>query len=98
MSLQLKFLLQSEQKRLGKISLRRDDCSLIVSSPVDLQHHLFLLTFSGELHMAPIHEIPGRIQNVLDFATGTGIWAVDFGMSPSPSQSKILQILILTFS
>jgi hypothetical protein len=45
----------------------------------DLQHHLFLLTLSGELYNAPIKDLPGGLHNVLDIATGTGIWAIDFG-------------------
>ena len=32
--------------------------------------------------MAPIEEIPGGVRNVLDIGTGTGIWAIDFGMAP----------------
>ncbi|KAG4440548.1 hypothetical protein IFR05_003964 [Cadophora sp. M221] len=44
----------------------------------DLQHHLFLLTLSGELYNAPIKDIPGGLHNVLDIATGTGIWAIEF--------------------
>jgi hypothetical protein len=47
---------------------------------LDLQHHLFTLTFDGKLHIAPIEEIKGGIQNVLDIGTGTGIWAMDFGI------------------
>ncbi|KAL5326129.1 hypothetical protein ACEPPN_007267 [Leptodophora sp. 'Broadleaf-Isolate-01'] len=45
---------------------------------LDLQHHLFLLTLSGELYNAPIKDIPGGLHNVLDIATGTGIWAIEF--------------------
>ncbi|PVH80984.1 S-adenosyl-L-methionine-dependent methyltransferase [Cadophora sp. DSE1049] len=44
----------------------------------DLQHHLFLLTLNGELYNAPIKDIPGGLHNVLDIATGTGIWAIEF--------------------
>lgn len=42
----------------------------------DLQHHLFYLTLDGKLYLAPIAEEPRR---VLDIATGSGIWAIDFG-------------------
>jgi hypothetical protein len=45
----------------------------------DLQHQLFLLTLSGELYNAPIKDLPGGIHNALDLATGTGIWAIEFG-------------------
>jgi hypothetical protein len=47
----------------------------------DLQHHLFLLTLSGKLHLAPIR----NPQNVLDIGTGTGIWAMEFGAFPFSS-------------
>ncbi|KAI1342281.1 S-adenosyl-L-methionine-dependent methyltransferase [Xylariaceae sp. FL0016] len=42
---------------------------------LDLQHELFVITINGRHHLAPIPENPGR---VLDLATGTGIWAVEF--------------------
>ncbi|KAN0108726.1 S-adenosyl-L-methionine-dependent methyltransferase [Hyaloscypha variabilis] len=45
---------------------------------LDLQHHLFTLTFDGKLHIAPIEELKGGVHNVLDIGTGTGIWAIDF--------------------
>jgi hypothetical protein len=54
-----------------------ENCVLTI---LDLQHHLFTLTFDGKLHIAPIEEIKGGIHNVLDIGTGTGIWAMDFGM------------------
>ncbi|KAL0933378.1 methyltransferase domain-containing protein [Colletotrichum truncatum] len=44
---------------------------------LDLQHHLFLLTFDDKLHLAPLSsENPPK--RVLDIGTGTGIWATDF--------------------
>ncbi|KAE9370618.1 S-adenosyl-L-methionine-dependent methyltransferase, partial [Stipitochalara longipes BDJ] len=43
---------------------------------LDLQHHLFLLGLHGRLYLAPIED--GPLHNVLDVATGTGIWATDF--------------------
>jgi predicted RNA methylase len=52
----------------------------VLSIP-DLQHHLFTMTFDGKLHIAPIEEIKGGIHNVLDIGTGTGIWAIDFGIN-----------------
>jgi hypothetical protein len=42
----------------------------------DIQHGLFLLTLDGNLHLAPLE---GAIHNALDIATGTGIWAIEFG-------------------
>lgn len=41
---------------------------------VDLQHHLFRMTMNGSLYAAPV----SNPQNVLDIATGTGIWAIEF--------------------
>jgi hypothetical protein len=46
---------------------------------LDIQHHLMLLTFDGKLHVAPIENMAGGLHNVLDIATGTGNWAIDFG-------------------
>lgn len=42
---------------------------------LDLLHHIWRLTIGGSLFRAPI-SAPKR---VLDFGTGTGIWAIDFG-------------------
>ncbi|CZS95672.1 related to methyltransferase [Rhynchosporium agropyri] len=42
---------------------------------LDLQHHLFMLTFSKKLHLCPL---PEKLHRVLDVGTGTGIWAIDF--------------------
>jgi ubiquinone/menaquinone biosynthesis C-methylase UbiE len=44
----------------------------------DLQHHSFKVMLDGKLNLAPISN-PKR---VLDLATGTGIWAIEFGTSP----------------
>jgi SAM-dependent methyltransferase len=54
---------------------------------LDLQHQLFLMAFEDKLHLAPLEDLRGGIQNVIDIATGTGIWAIDFG---SPSLSSFL--------
>ncbi|KAH9217292.1 S-adenosyl-L-methionine-dependent methyltransferase [Leptodontidium sp. 2 PMI_412] len=61
--------------REGKYYLPNDEME---QDRLDLQHHLFLLTLSGELYNAPIKDIPGGLHNVLDIATGTGIWAIEF--------------------
>ncbi|ROW04808.1 hypothetical protein VMCG_04782 [Cytospora schulzeri] len=41
---------------------------------LDLQHKIFTLSMNGALYRAPIHSP----KNVLDIATGTGIWAIQF--------------------
>ncbi|KAF4637046.1 hypothetical protein G7Y89_g1041 [Cudoniella acicularis] len=53
---------------------------------LDLQHHLFLLTLRGKLHLAPIENM--QLHNVMDIATGTGIWATDFA-SAFPSANVL---------
>ncbi|KAI1259420.1 S-adenosyl-L-methionine-dependent methyltransferase [Xylariaceae sp. FL1019] len=50
---------------------------------LDLQHQLFCLTIGGKLHLAPIPEGPKR---VLDIATGTGIWAIEFASQHPDTQ------------
>jgi SAM-dependent methyltransferase len=42
---------------------------------LDLQQHLFGLTFEGKLTNSPL---PKRLHRVLDVGTGTGLWAIDF--------------------
>lgn len=44
---------------------------------LDLQHHLCCLSFES-LYLAPIDNLDGDLHNVLDIATGTGIWAIEF--------------------
>ncbi|KAH7149799.1 S-adenosyl-L-methionine-dependent methyltransferase [Dactylonectria estremocensis] len=46
---------------------------------LDLQHHLFLLTFDDTLGLAPPNKAGSQVKRVLDLGTGTGIWAMDFG-------------------
>ncbi|KAH8789719.1 S-adenosyl-L-methionine-dependent methyltransferase, partial [Hyaloscypha finlandica] len=41
---------------------------------LDMLHHIFKLVLGGNLFKAPINE---PLQRVLDFGTGTGIWAID---------------------
>ncbi|KAH8802850.1 S-adenosyl-L-methionine-dependent methyltransferase [Xylogone sp. PMI_703] len=55
---------------------------------LDLQHHLFLLTFDNQLYVAPIKDIPRGVHNVLDIGTGTGLWAIEFA-SEFPSAKVI---------
>jgi ubiquinone/menaquinone biosynthesis C-methylase UbiE len=42
---------------------------------LDLQHQMALKVLEGRLHLAPIAK---TVQNALDVATGTGIWAIEF--------------------
>jgi len=56
----------------------------------DLQNHLFQLTLGGKLYRAPIGK---DIHNCLDVGTGTGIWAIDFGIS---SQTCCFYMISLT--
>ncbi|KAK3954390.1 S-adenosyl-L-methionine-dependent methyltransferase [Pseudoneurospora amorphoporcata] len=42
---------------------------------LDIFHHFQTLLFDGKLHTAPLKD---DIENALDVATGTGLWAVDF--------------------
>ncbi|KAF8855637.1 S-adenosyl-L-methionine-dependent methyltransferase [Acephala macrosclerotiorum] len=66
---------------------------------LDLQHHLFTLTFDGKLFTCPVAE-EKQIHRVLDVGTGTGIWAIDFadehpeaqvlGIDLSPIQPKFI--------
>ncbi|OAP59306.1 hypothetical protein AYL99_06604 [Fonsecaea erecta] len=58
--------------RQGAYSLPNDEAE---QARLDLLHHVFRLTLDGRLFRAPILASP---QRVLDFGTGTGIWAVDF--------------------
>lgn len=57
---------------------------------LDLQHHLFNLTFSGRLHICPIGQDGKQIHRVLDVGTGTGIWAIDF--ADEHPESEVLGI------
>ncbi|OAG39697.1 hypothetical protein AYO21_05972 [Fonsecaea monophora] len=58
--------------RQGAYTLPNDE---LEQARLDLLHHVFRLTLDGRLFRAPILASP---QRVLDFGTGTGIWAVDF--------------------
>ncbi|KPM35007.1 hypothetical protein AK830_g11568 [Neonectria ditissima] len=44
---------------------------------LDLQHHLFALTFNGKLFLCPADK-DKPIGRCLDAGTGTGVWAIDF--------------------
>jgi len=67
---------------------------------LDLQHHLFRITFGNRLFFAPIND-PKR---AIDIGTGTGIWAVDFadeypeclvtGIDLSPGQPTLYAVTV----
>lgn len=67
---------------------------------LDLQHHLFLLTFEDRLYLSPAGTGGHKLHNVLDVGTGTGLWALDFadehpetdvvGVDLSPIQSDFV--------
>lgn len=42
---------------------------------LDMLHHIYRMILGGRLFLAPLTSEPER---VLDFGTGTGIWAIDF--------------------
>ncbi|KAH8821322.1 S-adenosyl-L-methionine-dependent methyltransferase [Xylogone sp. PMI_703] len=65
----------------GKYYLPNDD---VEQDRLDLQHHLFMLTLDGRLHLAPVK----NPQMVLDFGTGTGIWAIEYA-TQNPSTTVI---------
>jgi SAM-dependent methyltransferase len=56
----------------GEYPLPNDDKE---QDRLDLLHHIWKLLLGGGLYVAPI---PPNPQRVLDFGTGTGIWAIDF--------------------
>jgi hypothetical protein len=45
---------------------------------LDLQHHLFTLTFDGKLFTCDADKAERQVRRVLDAGCGTGIWAIDF--------------------
>lgn len=67
---------------------------------LDLQHHLFLLTFNNNLYLSPAGRDGHQLRHVLDVGTGTGLWATDFadehpdtsviGVDLSPTQSPFI--------
>ncbi len=58
--------------REGKYLLPNDEAE---QDRLDLHHHIFRLMLGGHLYRAPIS---AGVQRVLDYGTGTGIWAIDF--------------------
>ncbi|WQF87750.1 Putative S-adenosyl-L-methionine-dependent methyltransferase superfamily [Colletotrichum destructivum] len=60
----------------GKYLLPNDDDEL---DRLDLQHHLFKLTFNGRLGNAPPIDKDAIVRRVLDLGTGSGVWAIEYG-------------------
>ncbi|KAF6802145.1 methyltransferase domain-containing protein [Colletotrichum sojae] len=61
----------------GKYAIPNDSREI---ERLDLQHNLFLHTFDGKLGTAPPNEPDAKVGRVLDVGTGTGIWAMEFGV------------------
>ncbi|KAK7398131.1 hypothetical protein QQX98_012495 [Neonectria punicea] len=68
--------LSSIQRREPEYSLPSDAQE---NERLDLQHHLFLLTFDDKLGLAPPNSPEWKAKRVLDVGTGTGIWVMDYG-------------------
>ena len=48
---------------------------------LDLQHHIMVLMQGGQLYLCPAGKDGKPLRRVLDVGTGTGVWAMEFGMS-----------------
>ena len=46
---------------------------------VDLQHHIYSLMYDTKLHKV-VFDKDKPVHRVLDVGTGTGIWAIDYGV------------------
>ena len=47
---------------------------------LDVQHNIFLLSQKNELYLSPAGKNGHKLNRVLDVGTGTGLWAIEFGM------------------
>ncbi|KAG4440779.1 hypothetical protein IFR05_003766 [Cadophora sp. M221] len=70
----------------GKYLLPNDEQE---QNRADLQHHLYLLTYDGQLSVIPDFN-EKKFQRVLDVGTGTGIWAIDY--ADEHPEAKVLGI------
>ncbi|CAM1510020.1 Fc.00g003550.m01.CDS01 [Cosmosporella sp. VM-42] len=62
--------------RDGKYQYPNDDAE---NDRLDLQHHVFALTYDGKLGLSPPNDKEYKVSRVLDIGCGTGIWAMDYG-------------------
>ncbi|KAJ0164084.1 hypothetical protein CTA2_1794 [Colletotrichum tanaceti] len=62
--------------RDGKYHFPNDEAE---NDRLDLQHHIFDLSFDGKLGLSPPNDPDAEVGRVLDLGTGTGIWAMDYG-------------------
>ncbi|KAI9732312.1 MAG: hypothetical protein M1834_004036 [Cirrosporium novae-zelandiae] len=58
---------------------------------LDIQHKMWTLILSGKLYLAPLNE--DEIHDVVDIATGTGNWAIDF--ADAHPQARVIECQIL---
>jgi len=52
---------------------------------LDLQYDAMLMTQGGQLYLCPAGKDGKPLNRVLDVGTGTGTWAIEFGMFWSPN-------------
>jgi hypothetical protein len=62
----------------GKYPLPNDDME---QDRLDMMHHLYLLSYNGELYRAPL--VQGRVRRALDIGCGTGIVCLLSSLSTS---------------
>lgn len=60
----------------------------------DLQHKIFRMYNGGALHRAPV----GSPRNVLEVATGTGLWAIQYAAEHREHKSSSLTVSRVSFS
>lgn len=56
---------------------------------------MFIMTYDGDLCACPAAKNRGKpLQAVLDIGTGTGLWAIDFGIVYRLSLRPVLTLLL----